>query len=386
MSQQAHDFETQLIHAGEPRPGILGSVAMPIFQTSTFEDPHEHDYNAIRYTRLSNNPNQLALHDKLAALAGAEAALVSASGMATISNLLLSLLSPGDHLLMQNCVYGGTHTLITHELARFGITHQFIDAGDPASWPQPIPPKTRMIYVESMSNPLLEIPDFEAVVAYARKHGLLSVIDNTFASPYNFQPIPLGFDLEVHSATKYLNGHSDVIAGACMGSARLIETLLHKQNHFGGSLDPHAAFLLLRGLKTLAVRLTHQNATALEVAGYLDGHPALASVNYPGLEHHPRHRMAARHFRGFGGIVSFELKAGSDAARRLIDLLDLILFAPSLGGTESLIVKPATVVQSGLDAAERNAAGVGEGLLRFSTGLESSADLIADLKQALEKI
>ena len=248
MASKSLRFETRLIHAGELRPRALGAVSTPIFQSSTFEYGGEGSYHDIRYLRLSNSPNHLVLHQRLAALEGAEAALVTASGMAAISTTLLSLLSTGDHLLVQDSLYGGTHDFIREDLPRLGISYTFIDADDPASWEAQVKPNTRAIYVETMTNPLLRMGDLEAVARFARERRLVSVIDNTFASPLLFRPPERGFDLSLHSCTKYLNGHTDLVAGAVIGRAALVEKVKHKLDHLGGSLDPHACFLLERGL------------------------------------------------------------------------------------------------------------------------------------------
>src|SRR6266581_6192919 len=293
-------IETKLIHSGEPDPRIQGAISMPIFQTAMFEYAGEKGYHAIRYIRLNNTPNHLALHQKLAALENAEAALVTASGMAAISTTLLAVLSSGDHLLAQDCLYGGTHDFVTEDFASFGIGYDFIDGEDPASWKKKLRPNTRAVYVETITNPLLKVADLKAVVEFAREHGLISIIDNTFASPVNFRPAEWGFDLSLHSCTKYLNGHSDIVAGAIIGRDDLVQKVKHRLDHLGGSLDPHAAFLLHRGMKTLAVRVKCQNESALMIARFLEGHPAVARVHYPGLESHHRHRRARELFDGFG--------------------------------------------------------------------------------------
>jgi len=281
MVRHTSAIETKLIHAGEPRIG--GAVAMPIFQSSTYLNQGDTGYHDLRYIRLNNTPNHLALHEKLAALENAEAALVTASGMAAISTALLTVLSCGDHLLAQNCLYGGTHDFITKDLPKLGIAVDFIDGDDPASWPAQLRPGTKAIYVETLSNPLLQIADLKAVVAFAGERGLVSMIDNTFASPINFRPSEWGFDLTLHSCTKYLNGHDDLVAGAVIGRADLVEGIKHKLDHLGGALDPHACFLLHRGIKTLAVRMRYQSDTAMKLASFLEQHPSVKSVNYPGL-------------------------------------------------------------------------------------------------------
>jgi cystathionine beta-lyase/cystathionine gamma-synthase len=384
MAKKYKHIETKLIHAGEPDPRILGAVSMPIFQSAMFEYKGEKTYHDLKYIRLNNTPNHAALHKKLAALENGEAALVTASGMAAISTSLLALLSAGDHLLAQDCLYGGTHDFLTRDLPGMGIAYDFIDGNDPDSWKAKLRPTTRVIYVETMTNPLLQVADLEAVVSFAKAHGLVSVVDNTFASPINFRPPEIGFDLSLHSCTKYLNGHSDIVAGAIIGRSRLVEKITHKLNHLGGSLDPHACFLLHRGMKTLAVRMTYQNESALKIARFLDGHEAVAQVNYPGLENHPGHQRAKELFEGFSGMLSFELKGGMEAAERFMAKTTLPVIAPSLGGIETLLTRPATTSHSGMPPDERRRLGISDGLIRLSVGIEATEDLIADFAQALE--
>ncbi len=383
MPKRARRLDTLLIHAGEPEPRIGGAVSLPIFQSSTFEYRGEKSYDDLRYIRLNNTPNHVALHEKLSAIEGGEAALVTASGMAAISTALLSVLRSGDHLLAQDCLYGGTHDFLTRDIGGFGVEIDFIDADEPASWERKLRPSTKAIYVETMSNPLLQIGDLEAVPRFAKSHGLVSMIDNTFASPVNFRPAEHGFDLSLHSCTKYMNGHDDLVAGAILGRGPLVTGAARKLSHLGGTLDPHTCFLLQRGMKTLGVRVRHQNRSALEIARFLERHPAVARVNYPGLESHPRHERARALFDGFGGMLSFDLKGGVAAADRLIERVELPISAPSLGGVDSLITRPATTSHSGLSPEDRARLGIGDSLVRLSVGLEATEDLIADLEQAL---
>lgn len=381
-------LDTRLVHAGEPHPRPGGAVTMPIFQSSTFEYGGQGRYDDVRYLRLSNAPNHAALHDKLAAIEGAEAALVTASGMAAISAALLTVLRPGDHVLAQRTLYGGTHDLLTGMLARLGITHDFVDAADPESWGAALRPTTRAFYVEALTNPLLEVADLPAVARFARDRGLVSMIDATFATPVLLRPIELGFELVLHSATKYLNGHSDLVAGAVIGGTARVEEVRHTLNLLGGSLDPHACFLLQRGLKTLGVRVRQQCATALAVARALHEHPRVRRVCYPGLPSHPGHaRAQAILHGGFGAMLSFELHPEGDdevaTAERFVSRLRLAIDAPSLGGPETLVTRPAVTSHSGLDPAVRRGLGIGDGLVRMSVGLEDADDLVADLQQAL---
>jgi cystathionine beta-lyase/cystathionine gamma-synthase len=376
-------FDTNLVHAGEPRPGILGAAVVPVFQSAMFEYGGETSYHDLRYIRLNNTPNHRALHEKLARLENAEDALVTASGMAAISTALLAVLPPGGHLIAQKVLYGGTHDLLTKDFEGLGLSHDFIDASAPDTWKGKLRPNTRAVYVETISNPLLEVPELDRVAEFARSSGLVSIIDNTFATPVNYRPLDHGFDLSVHSGTKYLNGHSDIVCGALMGRKDLVEKVTHKLNHLGGSLDPHAAFLLHRGLKTLGLRVRHQNGTALRVARFLAEHAAVSRVNYPGLEGHPGHARAKRWFDGFGGMLSFELAGGLEAAKRFLSRVVLPLVAPSLGGPETLVTLPSTTSHSGMEPAARRAIGISDGLVRVSIGLEDVEDLIEDFDRAL---
>jgi len=365
MAERKHRFETNLIHAGEPKPRPDGAVAMPIYQSATFESAGIKNYNDLKYIRLNNTPNHKALADKLCAVSGAQAGLIAASGMAAITATLLALLKQGDHLLMQSCVYGGTHSFATRDLPEMGITCDFIDGHDPDSWIRKLRTNTRLIYVESITNPLMEIIDLAAVPSFAREHGLLSVVDNTIATPFNYKPLAQGFDLSVHSCTKYLNGHSDIVAGAVLGRANLVERITHKLNRIGGSLDPHACFLLQRGMKTLALRMERHNENALALARFLGGRAQVTRVNYPGLEHTPGFMTYKPWFRGYSGMLSFELAGGFETAKRFISKLGLAVEAPSLGGVESLVTLPSETAHAGMSRAEREASGISEGLIRF---------------------
>jgi cystathionine beta-lyase/cystathionine gamma-synthase len=377
-------IETRCIHAGEPEPRIEGAVSMPIFQSSTYEYRGEDSYFALRYIRLNNTPNHVALHRKLAAIEGAEAALVMASGMAAVATTLMTIAGAGERVMAQDCLYGGTHDLMRVEFPRMNIGVDYIDGNNPASWRENLTRQTRAIYVETISNPLMQVADLRAAVEFARAHGLISIIDNTFASPVNFRPAEVGFDLSIHSGTKYLNGHSDIVAGAVIGRADLVEKINRTLSHLGGSLDPHACFLLHRGLKTLAVRVRHQNASAGEIARHLAAHPKVAAVHYPGLASNAGYGRARELFDGFGGMMSFELRGGVMAAEAFISHLTIPICAPSLGGVESLITRPSQTSHSGMPPAERERAGIGDGLIRLSVGLEATADLMADFAQALD--
>ncbi len=373
-------IDTQLIHAGEPKPRLGGAVSMPIFQSAMFEDRPDGE---VRYIRYNNTPNQQVLGEKLAVLEGAEAALVTGSGMAAISTALLTVLTPGDHLLAQSSLYGGTHSFVTHVLPGLGVAVDFIDAEASETWEALVRPTTRAVYVESITNPLMEVGDLDALAAFAGAHGLVSLIDNTFATPVNFRPPERGFDLSLHSASKYLNGHSDIVAGVIAGRGDLVERAWKKLKHFGGTLDPHACFLLHRGLKTLALRVRHQNESALRLARFLAGHPQVDVVHYPGLETHPQHARARRLFEGFGGMLSLEVQGGRQGAERFMQHLAVPILAPSLGGVETLATRPAATSHADLTPQERHAMGITDGLIRVSVGIEATDDLVADFAQAL---
>lgn len=383
MTDRFRSVETRVVHAGEPRPRVEGAITPPIFQTSTYVFGGESDYHDIRYLRLSNSPTHLALHAKLAALEGSESALVTASGMGAISTALLSVLKSGDHLLAQRGLYGGTHTFMTQALPDFGIAVDFVDLNARDGWASRLRPNTRAFYVESMTNPLLEVGDLSAVVKFARAKKLTTLIDNTLATPVNFRPIEIGFDLVLHSATKYLNGHSDIVAGAVAGGAGHVDAIKRKLDHLGATLDPHACFLLQRGIKTLPLRVKQQNENALALAQSLQGHPAVTAVHYAGLTDHPTAARAKSLFSGFGGLFSFDHKDGAAGAHRMIERLELGVEAVSLGGVETLVTLPAETSHVGLTPKERLEMGIGDGLVRVALGVEGRDDLMADFQQAL---
>ncbi len=386
MGDSNKRIETKLIHSGEPQPRILGSVMMPIFQSAMYECREELDYHNIQYIRLSNTPNHEALHKKLKDLENAEAALVTTSGMAAISTTILALMSSGDHLLAQDCLYGGTHNFITQDLPAFKIDFDFFKGDDLSRLEGKLKKNTKAILVETMTNPLLQVADLKEIVQFAKDHGLISIIDNTIASPINFRPAEWGFDLSLQSGTKYLNGHSDLVAGAVIGKEDLVRKITRKLNHFGGSLDPHAAFLLHRGLKTLAVRMRFQNESTLKISNFLQKHPKVSKVNYPGLEDNPYHTLAKELFDGFSGVLSFQLQGGQKASARFIEKTTLPIQAPSLGGIETLITQPAKTSHGGIKPEERKCLGISDDLIRISVGVEATEDLIEDFEKALSTI
>lgn len=376
---------TLAVHGGERRPGPEAAVVFPIYQAAVFASEPDTDYHDIKYPRLSTTPSHHYLHAKLAALEGGEAAVATASGMAAVTTILLSLLRSGDHFLISDCLYGGTHDFITHHAKELGWSYSFVDARDPSSWGAAETARTRLFLVESISNPLIGVPHLREVVRFARQERLTSVIDNTFASPINFRPLEIGFDLVCHSATKYLNGHSDLCAGCVVGSPALVERVRKTLNHYGGTIDPHACFLLARGLKTLALRVRAQNANADALARFLVDHPQVVEVNYPGLPTSPDHVRAAELFSGFGGVLSFRLRGGAEAAQRMLAALRIPSVAPSLGSVETLITVPALTSHAGMTAEDRDRIGVSEDLVRVSCGIEDAQDLIADFGRALDE-
>jgi len=377
-------IETLAVHGGERRPGPEGSLVFPIYQAAVFASEPATDYHDIKYPRLSTTPSHHYLHAKLAVLEGGEAAVATASGMAAITTVLLSLLRKGDHFLVSDCLYGGTHDFVTQHAEDLGWSYSFVDTQDPSSWAAATTPRTRLFLAESISNPLIRVPRLSEIVSLAKKEGLTSVIDNTFATPVNFRPLAVGFDLCCHSATKYLNGHSDLVAGCVIGSDVLIERVRKTLNHYGGTLDPHASFLLARGLKTLALRVRAQNINADALSRFLAEHPQVREVNYPGLPTNPDRPRVAELFSGFGGVLSFRLHGGAAAAERLLGALRIPSVAPSLGSVETLITVPALTSHAGMSPEDRDRIGVTEDLVRVSCGIEDAGDLVGDFACALE--
>jgi cystathionine beta-lyase/cystathionine gamma-synthase len=379
-------MDTLAVHGGERRPGPDGSVVFPIFQGTVYEVDPGTEYHDLKYIRLNSTPSQNYLHDKLAAIEGAEAAVATSSGMAAVTTILLSLMKAGDHLLASDCLYGGTHDFLTEHAADLGWSFSFVDAGRPETWEAARTERTKVFLVETITNPLMRVGLLDQVAEFGRREGVVTVIDNTFASPVNFHPLQTGFDVVFHSATKYLGGHSDLVAGAIMGRADVVERVRKTLNLFGGSLDPHAGFLLARGIKTLALRVQAQNANALALAQFLENHPAVAAVNYPGLPSHPDHAHAAELLSGFGGMLSLRLRGGDQAAQTLLDAVTLAYSAPSLGGVESLITRPATTSHAGMSRQDRDRLGITSDLVRISSGIEGTEDLVSDFAQALDKV
>jgi len=375
-------FHTISIHAGEPRPLVNGSVVPPIFQSTTYE--HFGGEAAVRYSRLSNSPTHELLNEKLAAIEGTESALVTGSGMAAVSAALIAMIPVGGHLLAQSSLYGGTLQFLKEDFPRLGRRVTFFNESDVSKLAQMMEKDTKGIYVESVSNPLTKILDLPAIVQFARAAKLVSFIDNTFLSPVNFHPHAMGFDIVLHSATKYLNGHTDVIAGVVAGKKSHVYEAARWLKHLGGSLDPFAGYLLNRGLKTLGVRLKWQNESALKLAQALEKLSSVRRVSYPGLASHPQHAQAKEWFRGFGGMLAFEYDgtaADTDAALRR---LRIPFVAASLGGVETLVTRPTLTSHGWFTPAERKAMGIEDSLVRVSVGLEDTQDLIEDFTAAFK--
>ena len=373
---------TIAIHGDGPAHQPGDPVAAPITQSSTFVAPFG-PTDDILYTRYGNNPNQVRLAERLARLEGADAAIFVASGMGATALAHLAVLRPGDHLLSSEWIYGGTRRLFTEDFARLGIDVSFVHPDRRRDWRSRFRRNTRAIFVETPTNPLVRVLDLDWLSVLTRERGVPLLVDSTFASPINFRPLEHGADIVIHSVTKYLNGHSDVIAGAVAGSEALVEEVKQRMRVWGQAIDPHCAWLVERGLKTLAVRVERQNASALIVARWLAEHARVARVHYPGLASHPDYELAARTLLGFGGMVGIELSGGPRAAERCLKALRLVTHAPSLGGVETLVSEPRFTSHAGMSAAERAAAGIPDGFLRLSIGLEDPDDLIADLTKGL---
>lgn len=369
---------TQSVHSGSTGDPVYKGAVNPIYPASAY------DYEQVPdtlYPRYFNTPNQRSVAEKLAALENAEDGIIFGSGMAAILTALLAMLKKDDHVVFQNDLYGGTYHAIINEFPRYGIGYTFVDGSDPANFEKAVQKNTRLIYVESPSNPTLKVTDLKAVARIARGHNLISMIDNTFASPVNQNPIDLGIDIVAHSGTKYIGGHSDLSCGAVLSSRSVIEAVHASAIHFGGALDAHAAWLVERSLKTIVLRVRQQNENAMAIADFLAQDPRVARVYYPGLKTHPGHEIARDQMPGgFGGMLSFESKGDAGA---FMSRLQLIRRAISLGGVESTVTSPAKTSHVKMDAAARAAIGVTDNLVRLSVGIEDASDLITDLDKAL---
>lgn len=374
-----HHFETLAIHAGQPPDATSGAVVVPIYQTATYAQEQVGVHRGYEYSR-TGNPTRAALEACLAALEDGAHGLAFASGMAAI-DATVRLLRPGEHVIAGQDVYGGTYRLFHRVWEEFGLRVSFVDTSRPEQVADALRPETRLIWIETPGNPLLRLADIEHLAGLAHARGCLLAVDNTFATPYGQQPLALGADVVIHSTTKYLGGHSDVVGGAIVvRDAALHERLAFLQNAAGAVPGPFDSWLVLRGLKTLAVRMAAHQANALAIARHLETHPAVARVLYPGLPSHPQHELARRQMRCFGGMLSLELKADQAAARRLVENTRLFTLAESLGGVESLIELPAAMTHASVQGSPLQ---VPAGLVRLSVGIEHVDDLIADLEAAL---
>jgi cystathionine gamma-lyase len=376
-----HGFATLAIHAGQDADPATGATVVPIYATSTYTQEAPGRHKGYEYSR-SGNPTRTALETCLAALEGGERGLAFASGLAA-TTAVLSPLKPGDEVAAAADLYGGTFRLLERVFKPWGLIARYTEDASPAGFARIITPKTKLVWIETPTNPLLQVVDIAAVAKLAHDHGAPLAVDNTFASPYLQQPLRLGADLVVHSTTKYLGGHSDVVGGAVIGGRELLQPIAFYQNAAGGVPGPFDAWLTLRGIKTLAVRMERHCANAGRLAGWLAEQPAVRRVYYPGLPSHPGHELARRQMRDFGGMISVSLKGGKDAALRLLTRTKLFSLAESLGGVESLIGHPATMTHASIPAEIRQARGIDDGLVRLSVGIEDADDLQADLQQAL---
>ena len=394
---RGHDFSTRAVHAGEVRNKPYHTLTTPIVQTSTFTFDDTTDLTDFMEAHMwgdeterteygrYGNPTLAAGERKLADLDGGEAALLFSSGMAAVTVTLLTLLSSGTHLVMTDDCYRRTRQFITKFLNRYGVEATQVPVGDYEALEAAIRPDTRVLLSESPTNPYLRVVDVPRLVEIARRHQLKTVIDSTFATPINQRPLEFGVDLVVHSATKYLGGHNDLLAGVVIGSDYLIAGLRETQGMVGAISDPNTAYLLLRGLKTLDLRVTRQNETGLKVARFMEGHPAVRRVYFPGLPSHPDHAIACEQMSGHGGVISFELDADLEATGRFVDALQIPYIGPSLGGVESLVGQVSLVSYYELSSEERAEIGISDNLVRLAVGIESADDIIADLAQALDR-
>ncbi len=381
MKAQKIGFNTICTHIGEIKDQQFQGAISPIYLSTSYAFE---DVPVKRYPRYFNTPNQEALSKKLAMLEHGEASLIFGSGMAAISTSLFAFLQKGDHIILQRTLYGGTSNLVTEEFHKYGIEYSFVDASTTESFSEKIKSNTKIIFIETPSNPLLTITDIPAIVAIAKKHNIITMIDNTFASPVNQNPILLGIDIVLHSATKYLGGHSDILAGAVIGTQEHIDRIFDLAKNFGGSLSDFTVWMLERSIKTLGLRVREQNKNALQLAQWLEQHKDIATVYYPGLESHKDHELAKKQMKGFGGMLSFELKSGLDSSV-FQKSLQLIKSSMSLAGVESTILSPAITSHALLTPEARDQQGIKDNLLRLSTGIEEVEDLMTDINQAIAK-
>jgi cystathionine beta-lyase/cystathionine gamma-synthase len=387
MKKHSRHQETEAVRGGTGLHKKNGPLSTPIYQTSTFEvTDNEQQLRATHtdmfYTRYGNPTNTVA-EAAIAELEGADAALLFASGMSAISTSILALVKSGDHIVAQRDIYGGATKFLTQWLPRFGVETTLVDTTDYEQHARAMRPNTKILHLESPTNPTLRVVDLKKVSALARERGVTTLIDSTFSTPINCRPIEYGIDLVMHSGTKYFAGHSDLICGVVAGRRDLIQTIHATRTTVGCNMDPHAAWLLLRGIRTLALRVERQNESALRVAQFLKGHPKVRSVSYPFLEGHPQRSLAMEQMRGGGGVLSFEVEGSGEDACRFAEALELFTLAPSLGGVDSLVTIPVITSHAMIRAEEREKMGVTEQMVRLSVGIENVEDLIADLERGL---
>ncbi len=381
MTDKIMKYDTKILHGAIDRDPWTGALSIPVYPASTYHQKNVDERQAYVYSR-SENPTRRALEETLAALEGGRRGYAFASGVAAITAALTAVLESGDHVVVTRDLYGGTYRLFTEYLSRFGITHTFADTSDPDEVERAVNPRTRALFLESPSNPILKIIDFEAIVALARARGLVTMLDNTFLSPYFFRPLELGVDMSIHSATKFLGGHSDLVAGAVIAATREMgRKVLSVQMTTGAVLSPENSWLLMRGIKTLRARMTIQAQGAMKIAGWLAAQPWVERVYYPGLAAHPGHDIITRQASGYGAVVSFVADSVS-RAYAIMKGVRIWTVAVSLGGVESILSYPAKMSHSGIPLAERQALGITDSLLRLSVGLEDADDLMEDLEQA----
>ncbi|GAB2026366.1 cystathionine gamma-synthase [Lactovum odontotermitis] len=380
------NFKTKLIHGGVSSDAATGAVSVPIYRASTFKQKTLGGEVPYEYGR-SGNPTREALEKLIAELEGGVRGFAFATGLAGI-HAVLATFSAGDHIVFTDDLYGGTFRLMTKVMEKFGLTYDLVDLTVPSNLEKALQPSTKVVYLETPSNPLLKIIDIKAVSEIAKSHGLLTLVDNTFASPYFQQPLALGADIVMHSGTKYLGGHSDVVSGlVTTNSQDLADQIYFNQNAIGGVLGPDDSWLLQRGIKTLALRMEAHAANASAIADYLVNSDKVAKVYYPGLASHPGHEIAAKQMSGFGGMISFELKDATDAkVKEFVESLEIFTLGESLGGVESLVEVPAVMTHASIPKETREAAGIKDGLIRLSVGIEDVNDLLSDLELAFEKI
>ncbi len=382
MSRSRPGLSTIAVHGRPAAQPPWTPVVPPIVQSSTFTSPVGSSEEVL-YTRYGNNPNQVTVGERLAELEGGEAGLFVASGMGATALAHLAVLRPGDHLVSSAWIYGGTSLLFTEEFTRFGIDVTFVNPTEPRGWKRALRKTTRAIFIETPTNPLGRVIDLGPLATLARTSGLALLVDSTFATPIVFRPLEHGADIVIHSATKYLNGHSDVIAGAIVSSAPIVKEVRRLMQRWGQALDPMAAWLIERGMKTLILRVARQSETALELAQWFAEQEGVTRVHHPGLDSHPDHEIAKRLLNGFGAIVGVELAGGAPAAERMLSRLRVAMHAPSLGGVETLVSEPRLTSHATLSKTEREQAGIPDGFVRISVGVEDAEDLIADFAHAL---